>query len=149
MEAEELHQVTHTHLQTKLFADLLGSFVRYAGDLRKPFRLPFHNHQGLISKTIDNAVCHFRADALDHPAGQIGDDFCGRLGHQPFQEFRFKLPPVAGMGAPFAGDHQPLAHHRQGNGTHHGDGLLVLQPQAQHGIAVVVVLKDNGFNIAL
>ena len=149
VEGKELHQVAHTHLQTKLFADLTGFFVRDAADFCQPLRLPLHNQQGLVPKFVHNPGSHPGADALDDPAGQIGNNLGGGLGHQPFQKFRFKLAAIATVGSPFSCDHQPLAGGGQRNGAHHGDGLPILQAQPQHRIAIVVILKHNGTDRAL
>ena len=45
---------------------------------------------------------------------------------------------------PFAGDHQPFTHGRQRNGADHGDGLVTAAAQPQNGIAVFIVLIDDG-----
>ena len=146
MQGKELQQAAHTHLQPELFADLLGPLIGNTGDLRKPFRLPFHHPEGIVAEMLDDPGGDPGADAFDHPAGQIGQDLAGALGHHPLQKFRLKLLAVAGVGGPFAGDHESFAQAGQRNGAHHRGGMSAVQGKAQHAVAVVIVLVDNGGN---
>ena len=72
-----------------------------------------------------------------------------RLGHQPLQELRLELPPVAGVGAPLARHHQPLAHCGQRDGTDHRYILSAAHVQPKDGVAVFVILIYHGADGAL
>ena len=91
----------------------------------------------------NNSGRHFRADALDDPAGQIGLNLGYRLGHQPFQKLRFKLLAVTGMGAPFPGDHQPFTDYGKRDRPHHRDSLRFSCIQPQYTVAIVIILVNN------
>jgi len=89
---------------------------------------------------VHDAGRHPGTDALNDPAGQILQDFHGALGHQPLQKLRLKLLAVALVGAPFAGDQQPLPHCRQRDGANHSHRLSPADGQAQHSISVFIIL---------
>ena len=97
----------------------------------------------------NNAGGSFRTDSLDDPARKIAQNIRAGLGQQPLQKFRLKLAAIAGVGAPFAGDHQPLANGGKGNSTHHGDHGSAADTKAQNGIAVVVILINHSTDRAL
>ena len=149
VQSKKLHEAAHAHLQTEFLADLHGTLISDTGDFRKPLRLPLHNLQGLSAKPIYNSLGDLGADALDHTAGQIGENLHFRLGHHPLQKLRFELFAVAGMRGPLAGYHQPLAQAGQGNGANDGNMLIFADIHAQHAVAVVIVLIDNGGDGAL
>ena len=144
VQGKKLHQLADSHLKPELFANGPGLFPGNTRHFRQSLRFPLHDRQGFAAKALHNPGGHFRANALDYPAAQIIQDLHGGLGHQPFQKFRLKLPAVAGVGAPLSGDQQPLPHRRHGDGPHHGDILPPAYRQAQHSVAVVIILIDNG-----
>ena len=149
VDGKKLHQLAHTHLQLEFLADELCLFPGNAGDLRQTLGFPLHDEQRLFSKMSDDPLCHPGTDALDDPAGKIAQNFHTGLGHEPFQKFRLKLAAVASVIAPFARHHQPLAHSGQRNGSHNRHRLAAAHIQAQHGIAVVIILIYHGAHCAL
>ena len=149
VQGKKLHDLPHSHLKPEFLSNGPGLFPGNPGDLRQPFRLPLHHRQSLISKMLHDPRRHPGADALDGPAGQVIQNFHGGLGHEPLQKFRLKLTAVAGMVAPLARDHQPLAHGRQRNGAHHRHRLTAAHIQPQDRIAVLIILVHHGADRAL
>ena len=140
---EKFHKPPDPGPQPKFLPDGLGLGGRNAGDLSQLLRLPLHDLQGFRPEAADDAPGGLWSDALYRPAGQEGQNLALRLGQEPLQEFRLKLPPVAGVIAPPARNHQLLPHAGHGNGSHHCNGIAVLGGQPQHGIAVLIILEHH------
>ena len=149
VQGEKLHELPHSHPQAEFLADGFGLFPGNPRHLRQAQRLPLHDGQCLIPELLHNPGSHFGSDSLDDPAGKIAENFRAGARHEPFQKFRLKLTAVAGVAAPFARDHQPLAHRRQRDGSHHGDGLSAPHTQPEHSIAVIIILIYHSADHAL
>ena len=146
---KKLHELPHADPLLEFLADGPGALQGNARDLRQPLRLPLHDDQGLVAEMVHDPGCGPGTHAGDDLAGQVAEDLAAGLGQQALQKLRLELPAVAGMTVPFARDHEPLAHHRQGDGAHHGDGLSAAHIQADDGIAVIVILVNHGADDAL
>ena len=133
-------QLSHAELLLEVFTDLHRFFEADPRDLRQPLRGLLHHREGLVSEFFDDAGGCFRSDAPDRPGGQIFLDLHGAVRHQPLQELRPELLTMGGMGLPVTGNHQPLPQGTHGDRSHHGDRLLVLRGEADHGVAVRFIL---------
>ena len=149
MHGEKLHQLTHSHLSTEFFPDLLSSCFGNTADFRQAFRIALHDLQGLFPKMRNNPGGHSGPDALDNPAGQIGLNLGNRLGHQPFQKLRFKLLPVTGMGAPLSGNHQSFSNDGKRDRSHHRNRLRFSRIEPEYTVAIVIILINNRLNGSL
>ena len=144
VQGKKLQQRPHPHLEPELLSNGLGLGIGDAGDFCKSAGFPLHDGQSVFTEVLHDPGRHPGSDALNDPAGQVTQDLHAGLGHEPLQKLRFKLFAVALMGAPAAGDQEPLAHGGPGDGAHHRVGLAVGAVQAQYGIAIVIILIHHG-----
>ena len=75
-------------------------------------------------------------------------DLLQALGQAAFHHLRFQLGAVGRVTGPAAPDGQILPRRHPGHGPHHGD-LLAADVQLEDGVAVLLVLKNNGGDGAL
>ena len=146
MLGKKLHELAHAHPDPELLANGLRPGLGNAGNLRQAHGLPLHNFQGLVSEFGNNPSRRNRADAFYHPSGKIGLNLSRSLRKKPFQELRLELAAIVGMGAPFPRHHQPLSHHGQRDGPHHGHRLLFSHVQPKNAVAVVIILVYHRFD---
>ena len=106
----------------------------------------------LFAELRDDALCVFRADALDETGGEIAFDAGDGPGRGADDLLRLELPPMDLVRHPFADGVEILALPHRAAGAHH-DGFRGLQAEgsipvaardAQHGIAGFIVPEHDG-----
>ena len=144
--AQKIQQPPHTGLVAEALCNLLGPPGGDALHLAQPFRRVLQDGQGIRAEVFHQPLSRGRPYALHHAGGQIEQDFRLGGGEVAFDAAGLKLFPVDRVADPLSGNNQVLSRRGAGDGPHHGHSLAVACDQAQHGIAVVLVLKDYMLN---
>ena len=146
---QKLHHPLQYRQLPESGGQLHGLFGGDALDGLKPLRLLLDNGQSVCPEAVCQPLGRGGADALENAGGQVGYDLLLRPGHPPLHGLRRKLGPIAGVVGPHPGDGHALAGSGAGNAPHHRYQLPVLRQQGEHGVAVVLILKDQALYGAL
>ena len=139
---QELQQAAHPHLLPEGLADGPGPLGGHPPQPGELLRLLLHDPQGVLAELLDEQA----GGGLSHPfhraGGQVVVDLLHPLGQAALHHIRPELHAVGGVAHPLALNGEVLPGGYPGHGAHHGH-LLLAHIQAQDGIAVFLILKDQ------
>ena len=140
---QELQQTAHPHLLAEGLADGAGPLGRDPLQRGELLRLLLDDPQGVLPKVFHELPGGGLSDALDGPGGQIVEDLLEPLGQAALHRVRPELRSIDGVVDPLPPDGEVLPRGHPGHGPHHRH-LLRPRVQAEDGVAVFLVLKDDG-----
>ena len=124
--------------------DALQRLAAHAADPQQPVRLLVQHAKGVLAEGIHDACGHGFAHALDEAGTEIMADALHGCGQQVLVVFHGKLPPEARVVHPAAHQLQRCPRLRRNHVPHHADHVALGQrAQAQHGVAVFLVVEDD------
>ena len=128
---------------------LHGPLAADAGDGGQALGVLLQHGQGFTAKLLHQALGGGRPDAPHYARSQIVKDCPLPCREAALYVLRFELLTVGGVAHPPAGHRQPLARGNVGHTADDGDAPLVPGVQLEYGIAVLLVLVDDGGHGAL
>jgi len=99
---EEEHDVLYVLLLLPTLADLLDTFLAYAGHFIETFDIVLYDRNGVRAEPFDNQMGELGADALDKTAAQVLLNAVGRGWHDLLVGLHFELPAVFLVDLPVA-----------------------------------------------
>ena len=145
---QKLHQPPAPHLLAEGLADLRRPLFGDALDLGQLLRLLLDDGEGVLSELLDDQPGGGLAHPLHRPGGQIVVDLLQPLGQAALHHLCLHLGAVGGVPGPAAPDRQILPRRHPRHGAHHRH-LLVVDVQLEDGVAVLLVLENNGGDCTL
>jgi len=139
---QELQQAAHSHLLPEGLADGPGPLGGHPPQPGKLLRFLLHDPQGVLAELLDEQAGGGLAHSLHRTGGQVVVDLLQPLGQAALHHIRPKLDAVGGVAHPLPPDSEVLPGGHPGHGANHSH-LLLTYIQAQDGIAVFLVLKDQ------
>ena len=139
---QELQQAAHSHLLPEGLADGPGSLGGHPPQPGKLLRFLLHDPQGVLAELLDEQAGGGLAHSLHRTGGQVVVDLLQPLGQAALHHIRPKLDAVGGVAHPLPPDSEVLPGGHPGHGANHSH-LLLTYIQAQDGIAVFLVMKDQ------
>ena len=147
--AEEFHHPPQARQAAEGGGDLhglLGCDALQGGQL---LRLLLDDAQGVGAEAIHQPGGGGGPHTLQHAGGEVAHDAVLILGHAALHQLGGHLHAVGGVVDPHAGNGHALAGGGKGDAAHHRYHLALVGQQAQHRIAVFLVLEHHVFHSAL
>ena len=141
---EKFHQPPQTHLLAERLADLAGALIRDALDGLQPLRLGFDDIERFRTEAIHQLLRRRRSDPADHTGGKIVQNFRFVGGHASLHLDSLELVSVLRMRCKDTRRRKLFTGRGTGDTADDGQKLPVPGHQAQHGIAVFLILKNDG-----
>jgi|GEM_PF-152048 len=140
---QKLHDPTQSRQLPEGGGDLHSPLGGDALDGAQPLRLLLDNSQRLAAEPLHQPLRRGGADALDDAGGEVADEFLLRLRHQTLHRLGGELLTVGGVADPQAVGGELFTGGHAGDTSHHRHQLALLRQQAQHRIAVLLILEDH------